>query len=90
MTDTELQYSSHCQWVSSEGRTVRLEIYGTGENDWILEVVDEYGNSTVWDEPFKTDEAAYGEFNRTLQEEGIDALIGEPSKPNESNDEVGA
>jgi len=79
MSEIELFYSDHCQSVSSEGRTVRLEIYGTGKNDWILEVVDEYGNSTVWDDLFETDEAAYQEFKRTLEDEGIDALIGEPS-----------
>jgi hypothetical protein len=24
-----------------------------GKGGWILEVEDEYGNSTVWDDPFK-------------------------------------
>jgi uncharacterized protein len=76
MDDIELIYSDHCQTVNRGGKTVRLEIYSSGKNDWILEVVDADSNSTVWDEPFPTDEEAYQEFLRTLEEEGIDSMIG--------------
>ena len=76
MDDIELIYSDHCQTVTRDGTTVRLEIYSSGKNDWILEVVDADSNSTVWDEPFPTDEEAYREFLRTLEEEGIDSMIG--------------
>jgi len=61
MEEIDLIDSKHCQTVSRNGKTVKVEIYGTGKNDWILEVVDEYGNSTVWDDPFPTDEAALDE-----------------------------
>ena len=71
MEEIDLIYSKHCQTVSRNGKTVKVEIYGSGKNDWILEVVDEDGNSTVWDDPFTTDEAAFQEFQRTLEEEGI-------------------
>lgn len=90
MSEIELIYSKHCQSISSAGKTVQLEIYGTGKNDWMLEVVDEYGNSTCWDEPFDSDEAAYKEFERTLSEEGIEALIGEPSPRKLGKEEAGA
>jgi hypothetical protein len=50
--ETDLIYSKHCQMVSRDGNTVRVEIYSSGKNDWILEVVDEQSNSTVWDDPF--------------------------------------
>ena len=76
MEEIDLIDSKHCQTVSRNGKTVRVEIYGSGKNDWILEVVDEYGNSTVWDDPFPTDEAAFQEFQRTLEEEGIESMIG--------------
>jgi len=72
----DLIYSEYCQSVSKEGKTVRVQIYSSGRDDWILEVVDDRGTSTVWDEPFTTDDEAYREFQRTLQEEGIDAMIG--------------
>lgn len=76
MDEIELVYSKHCQSVTSNGRTVQVEIYSSGNNDWILEVVDEGNNSTVWDDPFDTDDEAFQEFERTLKEEGIEAMIG--------------
>mgnify|MGYP001828377212 FL=1 len=66
----------HCQAVSRNGKTVEVEIYSSGKNDWILEVVDEENNSTIWDDPFLTDDEAFQEFQRTLEEEGIDSMIG--------------
>jgi hypothetical protein len=38
------------QSITRDGRTIRIDIYDNGEGGWILEVVDEYGNSTVWDD----------------------------------------
>lgn len=76
MEDIELIYSKHCQSLSRNNKTVRVEIYSSGSNDWILEVVDENNNSTVWDDPFATDDEAYEEFQRTLVEEGIESMIG--------------
>ncbi len=46
---------------------------------WLLEVVDEYGNSTVWDDPFDTEQEALDEAMNTIDEEGINALIGPES-----------
>ena len=40
------------QAVTRDGETVQVEIYDDGEGGWLLEVVDEFGNSTVWDDPF--------------------------------------
>ena len=47
-----------------------------GKGGWILEVVDEYGNSTVWDDPFKTDDEALDEVFDTIEKGGISSLIG--------------
>jgi hypothetical protein len=66
-----------CQTITRAGRTVRVEIYQGDPGAWILEVVDEFGNSTVWDDQFKTDQQALDEANRTILEEGIESLIGE-------------
>ena len=76
MDEIDLIYSKHCQSISRNGITVRVQIYSSGKNDWILEVVDEDNNSTVWDDPFPTDDEAFQEFERTLEEEGIAAMIG--------------
>lgn len=76
MEDIELIYSKHCQSVSRNNTTIKVMIYRSEKNDWILEVVDEDNNSTVWDEPFGTEDDAYQEFQRTLAEEGIESMIG--------------
>jgi hypothetical protein len=72
----EIKYSSLCQKVTSEGKSVQVYIYEDGKGGWILEVVDEYGNSTVWDDPFKTDGEALDEVFDTIGKEGISSLIG--------------
>lgn len=60
--------------------SVEIFIYRMPDTPWTLEVQDVFGNSTVWDDPFETDQEALDEFFRTVKEEGIGSLIGEPSK----------
>lgn len=74
MDETDLIYSKHCQSVSVGNKTVRVEIYGFGNEDWGLEVVNEANTSIVWDDLLKSDDAAYEEFKRTLKDEGIEAF----------------
>lgn len=76
MDESELVYSKDCQSVTGDGHTVKVEIYSYGKNDWILEVVGADNNSTVWDDPFDTDDEAFQEFERTQKEEGIKSMIG--------------
>ena len=40
--------------------------------------MDVCGNSTVWDDLFKTDQEAFDTVMKELQEEGIQAFIGMP------------
>lgn len=75
----ELQKSPLCQRLTRDGKTVEVEIYRGPDSDWLLEVVDEFGNSTVWDDQFPTDKAAFQELEATLKEEGIGSLIGPPT-----------
>ena len=75
----EIKYSTLCQKVTSEGKSVQVYIYEDGKGGWILEVVDEYDNSTVWDDPFKTDDEALDEVFDTIEKEGISSLIGTES-----------
>ena len=72
-------HSPLSQVLTHEGKTVEIEIYDDGNGGWILEVVDQYGNSTVWDLPFPTDKEALDEVFKTIDEDGIDSLIGLPS-----------
>jgi hypothetical protein len=72
----EVKMSPLCQEVSSGGETVKVEIYEDGHGGWILKVVDEHGNSTVWDDSFPTDTAALTEVKKTILKEGVQVLIG--------------
>ncbi len=67
------------QTYSENGHSVEICIYRMKDTPWTLEVVDVHGNSTVWDEEFESDQAAFDEFFRTVKEEGMESLIGEPS-----------
>lgn len=75
----DLEVSSLCQELSSGGKCVQVDIYRGNGSDWHLEVVDEFGNSTVWDDQFPTDQEALDEAKATIKDEGIDSLIGAPS-----------
>ena len=75
--EVELKMSPLCQKVESNGKSVEVEIYGDGSGKWILEVVVQFKNSTVWEDPFSTDQAALDELNDTIKTDGIDCLIGQ-------------
>ena len=61
--------------VTKYGLAVDVEIYRL-ESDpmWTLEVVDNEGGSTVWDDPFNTDEDALEAFRTVLTKEGFGAF----------------
>jgi hypothetical protein len=69
-------FSSLSQRVVRDGTAVDIEIYDDGKGGWLLEVVDEFGNSTVWDHSFCSDGAAFGDALTTINTEGIASLIG--------------
>ena len=58
--------------VTRNGLTVDVQIYGDGDGRWILELVDEENCSHVWDERFDTDNDAYAEALRALDEEPLE------------------
>ena len=74
--DFEVEMSSLCQDLESNGQSVQVDIYRGDHGGWILEVVDEFGNSTVWDDEFPSDHAALEQAKTTIDEEGIESLIG--------------
>lgn len=75
-SDYELVISPLSRSVTEKSHTVQVDIYRGLDTDWTLEVVDEFGNSTVWDDTFTSDKAALDEALRTIREEGIESLIG--------------
>ncbi|MBN1540674.1 hypothetical protein JW992_00915 [candidate division KSB1 bacterium] len=74
--DDPLEMSPLCQEMTVDGKSVRIEIYRGETGGWSLEIVDEFGNSTVWDDEFETDSEAFDEAQTSIRNEGIDAFIG--------------
>lgn len=55
---------------------VELNIFRVeGDFHWAMEVVNAAGTSTVWDDVFDTDEAAYIVFLQTVASEGMVAFV---------------
>lgn len=80
-------HSPLSQTITRDGKSVEVHIYDDGNDGWILEVVDQYWNSTVWDLPFPTDTEALDEVLKTIEEEGIEVLIGFPATPDNPDSE---
>ncbi len=74
--DFEIEFSPLCQSISSGGKSVQAHIYRNDDDKWILELEDEYGNSTVWDDLFDTDSAALIEAKKAILEDRITSFIG--------------
>jgi hypothetical protein len=75
LSDLKIIYSALSRTVREGGTEVRIDIYRLETTDWSLEVVDETGASTVWDELFPTDQAALDEAMKTIREEGIRTFL---------------
>jgi hypothetical protein len=78
--EIEIVMSPLCRSFESQGQTVQIDIFGDGDGGWLLEVIDQFGNSTVWDDSFSFDQAALDEALSTIDKEGIESLIGSPSQ----------
>lgn len=76
MSEPNLIVSSLSKNVEIEGYPFRVEVCRIDTKPgWTLEVVDQNGTSTVWDDLFDTDQDAMDEFNRTIKEEGIKPFL---------------
>lgn len=75
-----LEHSDFSGEFIEDDVVVRIDIYRVaGSADgWTLEVIDHTGASSVWDDAFATDQAAYEEFLATVQRDGIETFLDEP------------
>jgi uncharacterized protein len=75
--DIKIESSPLGQVLQRDGVEIEILIYRIEgvDDDWTLEVVDAGNNSTVWDDPFETDQLALNEVMQTIEEEGISALL---------------
>ena len=78
--DKTLPNATLSRRITRDGKSLQVEIYSNGDSGWILEVVDQHGNSTVWDDPFSSVQMAMDEVLRDIDENGVDSLIGPPSE----------
>lgn len=76
MSDDDVKMSPLSQRYEEDGQVVHIEIYEDGEGGWLLEIVDEDNNSTMWEDSFDSDEDALAEALDAIRQEGIRALIG--------------
>ena len=78
--EVNIEFSPLGRSVTDDGVTIEVAIYriaGTDEG-WALEVMDEIGTSTTWDELFPTEQAAIDEFERALAEDGFRSFLADP------------
>lgn len=65
---------------TSGGKSVEIEIYRMPGTLWSIQVLDEFDNSTVWDEGFATDAEALAFVLAEIERDGIDEFIGSPKR----------
>ena len=66
--------------ITRDGTSVNVHIYRSGSDShdgWVLEIVDSFGTSTVWDDLFPTDSAALAEALNTIEVQGIASVMGD-------------
>jgi hypothetical protein len=76
MSDQEIVMSPLCREISGDDTKIQVDIYrGEDESRWILEVIDEENTSTVWDDPFYTDQEALDEVMEVIEKDGIRSFL---------------
>jgi hypothetical protein len=64
--------------IEKDGSKVTIEVYkAEEEGGWILEIVDEEWNSTLWDDLFPSATEALNEGIKAIDKEGIQSFIGD-------------
>ena len=76
MSNPEIIMSPLCREITVDGITFQIDIYrGEDDSGWILEVIDEENASTVWDEPFDTDQEALDAVLIVIKRDGIKPFL---------------
>jgi uncharacterized protein len=73
--EIKLIHSPLTRTHSADGHTLHIQIYRSPDSPWILEIVDEQGTSTVWDDPFDTDTAALEAAFVAIETEGVRSFV---------------
>lgn len=74
--DEAVIHSTLERTVASEQTRLQIYIYrGPRDANWLLEVEDHSGGSTVWDDPFETEQAALDAALLAIDEDGIESFV---------------
>jgi hypothetical protein len=74
--DPNVIHSPLSREITQDGITVKVEIYGLDDREgWALELVDQEWNSTVWDETFATDQAAWDYIQAEIERIGLKRIL---------------
>ena len=63
--------------IEKDGLKVTIEVYQSAVDGWILEIVDDGWNSTLWDDLFPTAKEALDAGMKAIEKKGIQAFIGD-------------
>jgi hypothetical protein len=76
MSSPEIIMSPLCRKITVDGITIQIDIYrGEDDSGWILEVIDNENASTIWDEPFDTDQEALDAVLIVIEKDGIRSFL---------------
>jgi uncharacterized protein len=75
MSDPKLIVSPLSRVIEENGERVEIAIYRLEDMEWSLEIVAADGCSTVWEEPFASDEEALAEALSAIKDEGIESFF---------------
>jgi hypothetical protein len=79
--ETKIITSRLSRKISRDGMTVEVNIFrGEGDPEWTLEVVDQEGASTVWEDTFANEQDALNEVFQTIATEGISSFLRAPEQ----------
>lgn len=75
MSDPKLVDSQLSRLIEEDGERVEIFIDSIEDAEWTLEIVAGDGCSTVWEEPFESDEAALAEALSAIKDDGIKSFL---------------
>ena len=76
MENPEIIMSPLCRELVKDSTKIQIDIYrDENEPGWILEVIDEENASTIWDEPFDTDQEALNAVLIVIEKDGIKSFL---------------
>ena len=79
--ETKLITSRLSRTITRDGITVEVNIVrAEGDPEWTLEVVDQDGACTVWEDTFATEQDALNEVFQTIAVEGMSSFLWQPDR----------